>query len=217
MGEVEAIVESCYDRVFRDLAWFEPDTFLLGREVRPVSLASDLAMRLIGLRLFDDEPLDDRAEAAEIGVFLWLHSAPIREVSEALWTGGWREILDGFRNDPEPASPEVLAEFRSARARLAACRKASRYSVRPKPRKDFDDDEPEDLVPPSGMGWRVRTIARETGWPRETILWRVPLVQVDQICHAADYEAGKWTVPWSGDDAGATADDFADFALPPEV
>jgi len=38
------------------------------------------------------------------------------------------------------------------------------------------------------------TLARETGWPRDEILWHMHLAEVVQYRHCALRAAGKWTI-----------------------
>lgn len=209
-------------QLFQELGWFAPDREVLGNECRPLSLGSELAIRMMGLRLLDDdEPAVDeverlaalRMEAAEIGVYVWLHSEPVADVEAALWDGSWRVILDGMVSDAEAVSPAVIAEFRAVRARLLACVRAARYRVIPRP-KSKDDKTPDAVRGPGLFAWRVALLAKWTGWDRQVIKWELPLTEALQLLHAAEWGEGNWTAPaLEGSGRRATEADFSDFDM----
>ena len=215
MSEVER-------QLFQELGWFAPDREVLGNDCRPLSLGSELAIRVMGLGLLEPveataDPVEVAAalklEEAEIGVYVWLHSAPVPEVEAALWDGSWRLILEGLVAQEEPVEPKVIAQFRSIRERLLACVRASRYRVLPRP-KPKEDKTPDAVRGPGIFAWRLALLAKWTGWDRQTLKWELPLSEALQLLHAAEWGEGNWTVPLTGP-AGrrATKADFSDFDL----
>lgn len=194
--------------LFLDLAFFSEDTGFLGHELRPLSLASMKAMRLMGLTVLEEEhQLDAQSETREIAAFLWLHSAPLRDISAALWSGGWREILAAF---DEPM-PEIVNAFRAWRTRLLSCIHAADIILRarPKPQKD---DTPRDVVGPNSFAFTVAMICHFTGFSRQQVKWRIFLPEAMQYYHAALRWSGAWTVRPGRE---VKVEDFAD--LTPDV
>jgi hypothetical protein len=203
------------------LSWFDEDRELLGcASARPLSLASREALRLMGARLLRRDPGygSVEEEAAEMRLYAWLHSAPLAEVTDALWSGAWRAVLEGPPLDAETLA-ETLPEWRELRARLAATVAATDYEVRARPRpasarRDPAEETPSDVVEPLRLAFRLRLLMRETGASREEALWLWPYGQAMQICHAAQRWEGQWTVRAMERTGPA---DFEGFGLAEEV
>jgi hypothetical protein len=182
--------------LYRRLGWFAPDSVILGMEMRPVSLASMEAMRLMGIAgLLESVPeteTDFGQETREIAAYLWLHAVetPVPVVERAIWDGSWRAVMDSM----ELPSLDVVVEFRVMRERLRALIVAAGVTVKPKP-KSKSDDTPWNVMGPGAMAFDVAVIARATGWGRREILWDTPLYQALQIYHAELRWNGLWTVP----------------------
>ncbi len=194
--------------------WFLPEASLAGQPLRPVSIASWHAMKLMGLTLFDAAPVAER-EGAEIAVFFWLHhrAHPIPEIKAAIWDGSWREITAAL-----PALPDsIVNEFRFLRAGVVDTIRAARTRIIPRPRSTSASDPipPDDLTAPGRLVTDALCVRRETGLPWEQCLWDFPYAQALGILHASDWTAGAWTVPDpDGDRPLATPGDFTDFSLP---
>jgi hypothetical protein len=187
-----------------DMAWFAPDSLFAGQELRPLSLASRMAMGLMGLRLLDgDAELGVEDETKEVVAYIWLHHAPLDEVQRALWSGSWRLVLDGM---DEPL-PEVVAEFRVLRARLAAMLDAAEVVILPRPKGDADP-LPARVVGPSEFAHRAAVVARCVGMPLGDVLWRLPLAQALQIYHAEMRWQGQLTARPAREVEEGVFDDF---------
>jgi hypothetical protein len=170
-----------------------------------------------------DEPESQEAlrrEEAEIGVFLWIHTAEIETIERAIWDGTWREILDSFLEGGEaPPSEAVIGTFRLMRERLLATLAASRIRVRPRPKPEHAEPVPSDVAPPSLLAWRLSRVMRETGLPLVEVKWRLPLAQFWQLFHCAEWQDGQWTVP-DPDGQGGVGPEvsaFEGFDLPEEI
>lgn len=211
------------------LAFFDEARELFGIPARPLSLASREAIRLMGLRLLDPDPAyagpDD--ELREMAVYVWLHTAPLADVTDGLRSGAWRAVAA----DLDPASysaEETLPLWRDERIGLAALVAAVAYDVRPRPRpapakgaSARQDETPPDVIEPSRLAFRLRLLMRDTGASRVDALWEWPYGQAMQMCQAAQRWEGQWTVPamertgpadFSGFDLGG---DAADIDTPP--
>jgi len=97
--------------------WFQGfDPLIAGNDhMRPLSLGSMEAMRVMGVTWLDDEaslPLAE--EERQILLFDWLHRAPLVEVEQALWSGAWQSITGGDVPDV------IVARYRVLRDRLLA-------------------------------------------------------------------------------------------------
>lgn len=181
-------------RLFADLVWFEPSREFLGEEftgLRPLSLATWKAIEITGLQLFhEDVELSEAEEMREVAAYLWLHTAEISVIKEALWTGSWRAVYDGER---EPSAP-ILALFRAYRGRMMAALAASEFDLRPRP-KSKGDDTPKDILGTSSFAFSLSVLLRITGLPLEQLLWHEWLPQLRQMEHAEMRWQGSWTVP----------------------
>lgn len=177
-----------------DLAWFEPPHLVTDDDsepMRPVSLASMLALELLGITLLRDPPpdMDHREEMRQIRVFHWLHTAPIPEVKAAVWSGAARVAFDAER--PVEA---VIAWWRAhldpIRRLLAECR----VEIQPKPHeRRRAEPPPADLRRPTMMSVQVLAIAERSGLQPEEVAW-MPAAQALQLWHAACWQEGAWTI-----------------------
>ena len=178
--------------LFLDLSFFvESRAGFLGRSLRPLSLASYKLMKHMGLSIMEEEhglPLLE--ETRQIAAYIWLHSAPIDDICQAVWTGRWREILAAF---DEP-SEEIVAEFRSWRIRLVSCVKASEFHIRPRPPSPHDKT-PRDVIGPTAFAFTVATVAHFVHVPPFRVRWHMFIAEALQYYHAARWSAGSWTVP----------------------
>ena len=174
------------------LAWFTPDRTLLGMPARPYSLATHHALRMMGLRLLDREhDLSPEEEYRELRAYIWLHCEPVAVISESLWCGKWREMIDYECPDEPPM--EMLSEWREARERLLSLLEASEISIRPRPRSG-EDKTPFEVRGPDEMAHWLAVVARATGRPDAELLWEMPLYQLRQHYHAEMRWHGFWTV-----------------------
>lgn len=182
------------------LSWFEEDRDLLGRPARALSLASREAVRVMGLRILEPDPAygSVEAEIVDLYAYAWLHTAPLDEVCDALWSGGWRAVLDPPA-EALASTAAVVPEWRERRLRLAATVAAVEYSVRARPRSGSSssagDDTPSDIIEPTRLAFRLRLLMRDTHATRHEALWEWPYVQALQITQAAQRWEGQWTVP----------------------
>lgn len=201
------------------LSWYDETPELFGVPARPLSIASREAIRLMGLRVLDREPAysGPADELGEMGLYLWLHTAPLADVCDAIHAGTWRAAATVLDPD-DPASLEALALWRDERCALAETVAAADYDIRPKPRPPGSrpspaEDTPADVVDPLRIAYRLRLLMRDTRASREEALWHWPYAQALQICHAADRWEGRWTVPAMERTGDA---DFEGFALAEE-
>lgn len=189
--------------LFRDLAFFSEDTGFLGHELRPLSLASYRATEIMGLTLLhENHQLDAQAETREIAAYLWLHSAPLGEISSALWSGAWRGIMETFT---EPM-PSIVEAFREWRTRLLMCLQAADVVVRARPRP-AKDDTPRDVISPGNLAFTVAMVCHFTGFPRQQVKWHIFLPEAMQYYHTALRWNGAWTVAPGRE---VKVEDFAD-------
>jgi hypothetical protein len=182
------------------LSWCDEELALLGEEMRPLSLGSRHLLRLMGTRMLDLDPgyESEEGEARDLTLFAWLHSSPLAEVTEAMWSGAWRALLESGGMD-EATRAAVLPEWRERRLRLAVLCAAVDYEVAPRPRSTTGTSSapqpPVDLMNPTRLAHRVWLLMRETRVSRAEALWEFPYWQAMQICHAAQRHEGDWTVP----------------------
>jgi hypothetical protein len=181
------------------LSWCDEDLDLLGEETRPLSLGSRHLLRLTGSRMLEMDPgyETEQGEVRDLTLFAWLHSAPLPEVTEAMWSGAWRAVLEAGDLD-ELTRAAVLPEWRERRLRLAVLCSAVDYEIAPRPRPTGNSSAPvppSDLMNPTRLAYRVWLLMRDTGVPRLEALWHFPYWQAVQICHAAQRHEGDWTVP----------------------
>jgi len=182
------------------LSWCEEDGDLLGSQARPLSLMSLHLLRLMGSRVMEVDPgyADEEGEVRDLTLYDWLHRAPLGEVTDAMWTGGWRAILAAPLPDGETMAA-VLPEWREVRARNASLLAATDYEIQPRPRESTSapagPQPPLDLLEPTRLTHRIRLLMRETRATRTEALWEWPVWQALQICQAAERWEGRWTVP----------------------
>jgi hypothetical protein len=182
------------------LSWCDEELALLGEEMRPLSLGSRHLLRLMGTRMLDLDPgyESEEGEARDLTLFAWLHSSPLAEVTEAMWSGAWRALLESGGMD-EATRAAVLPEWRERRLRLAVLCAAVDYEVAPRPRSTTGTSSapqpPVDLMNPTRLAHRVWLLMRETRVSRAEALWEFPYWQAMQVCHAAQRHEGDWTVP----------------------
>jgi hypothetical protein len=183
------------------LAWYPADQLSFARELgaderrlRPLSLASFQAIRLMGLLHFIDRTEDNGATLAEttrfVRLYIWLHSEDIDVINRALWDGSWAALIEA--DDDEACAP-IIDAWQRHRERLAALIEAAAIEVVPRPKSDHDDT-PWNVVGPVDLAHKIATIARCTGWTRDHILWELPLAQALQIYHAELRWHSLWTV-----------------------
>jgi hypothetical protein len=172
-----------------EASWFESAHGCLGETARPLSLLSAHALRVMGLTWLDGKPLELEAEARELGVYVWLHTAPLHEVKREIWTGEWRALWEASTDVPDV----VRAGLRAERDRLTRVLASATITERPKPRKG-KDDTPRDIQAPTLVTYRLMTVARACGLTLDQAGWELPLVQAMQIWHAARWAEGVWTV-----------------------
>lgn len=178
--------------MFLKLSWFSSDRRLLGEEVRPYSLASHHAVRLMGLRLLEREHgLTEDEEYRELMAYRWLHYEPVEVVAEGLWSGTWRAMLSA--PCPEEPALELLAEWREARERLLNLLEATEIGIRPRP-SSGEDKTPFEVRGPDEMAHQLSVVARATGRASDELLWQMPLHQLRQHYHAEMRWHGFWTV-----------------------
>lgn len=112
------------------LSWCDEDRDLLGLPSRPLSLVSHHLLRLMGSRVMETDPGYEtiEGELRDMTLYTWLHTAPLDEVCEAMWSGAWRAMLE-VAMDPH-AIGETLAEWRERRPRLGPDAHAPRHRRR---------------------------------------------------------------------------------------
>jgi hypothetical protein len=201
------------------LSWCDEDRDLLGLPSRPLSLVSHHLLRLMGSRVMEADPgyetLED--ELRDMTLYTWLHTAPLDEVCEAMWSGAWRAMLE-VAMDPH-AIGETLAEWRERRLRLATLCAAVDYELEHKPARESTASSSPPPKPrgailhPTRLARRLRVLMRETGVARTEAKWQFPYWEAIQICHDADYYEGHWTVA-PGERVGPV--EFGTFELPEE-
>jgi hypothetical protein len=155
---------------------------------RPLSLGSLDALRLMDMDVFSEAPLKN--EDLAIAFYRWLHTAPLRQVKAALWSGTWQLL---FSEVPR-LSDEVVATFRAERDRLASMIQVLTIAIRPKPKTPHSKPPPPDVISPEMTTFRIVSIARELSCTPEYAQWHLPLVQALQVYHFAMWDSGRWTV-----------------------
>lgn len=198
-----------------DLTWFEPTHNFVGAALplRPLSLGTWHIMKIIGLSLFDEAvELSLEEEMKQLGVYIWLHSAKLEVVTEALWSSDWRLVYEEF-NEPQS---EIIARFRSYRTRCLSALEAAKFSIQNRPKPD-KDDTPKDLVGPRDLTFLISLLRRETGCSREEALWHTWYPQVKQLELAALRWQGIWTVAPSAPVPSAPVDFAPAWARPPQI
>lgn len=178
--------------MFLKLAWFPPDTELLGSEARPLCLATWEAMTLMGLTLLDREAeISPEDEYRQLMVYRWLHCEEPQEISRALWSGSWRAMLEV--EIPEPLPADLLEVWQEEKQRLLALLEATEVAIRPRPRSGHDDT-PFEVVGPDALAHRLSVVERATGRGGWEIFWEMPLYQFWQRYHAEMRWHSFWTV-----------------------
>lgn len=172
-----------------EVSWFESAHGCLGEGARPLSLLSAHALRMMGLTWLDGRPLELEVEARELGVYVWLHTAPLSEVKREIWTGEWRALWEASTDVPDV----VRAGLRAERDRLTRVLASATVKERAKPRKG-KDETPRDVLAPTLLTYRLMTVAKSCGMTLEQVGWELPLVQAMQIWHGARWAEGVWTV-----------------------
>ena len=185
------------------LSWCDEDRDLLGEAMRPLSLGSRHLLALTGSRMLQVDPgyETEEGEARDLTLYAWLHSADLEEVTEAMWSGAWRAVLAAEPLD-EATRREVLPEWRERRLRLAAMCAAVEYQIAPRPKPSASDSArssaptpPAEMMNPTKLAHRIWLLMRETRCDRLEAIWHFPYWQAVQICHAAEWNDGAWTVP----------------------
>jgi len=200
------------------LSWCDEDRDFLGLSSRPLSLVSHHLLRLIQPRILlaDPGPMTEQGEVADMTLFAWLHSAPLEEITESLWSGAWRALISSA---PDPATMgDALVEWRDRRSRMVALCEAVDYEIAARPKRDTGGASsapvpPSNMMYPTRLASRIRILMRETHVSRREALWEFPYWQAVQICHAAQRYEGEWTVPMV---ARTATPEFSDFGLPEE-
>ena len=200
------------------LSWCDEDRDLLGSPCRPLSLVSHHLLRLVRSRVMEMEPgyETQQGEVRDMTLFAWLHTADLDEVTEAMWTGAWRAVLEVAMR-PEILA-EALPEWREKRLRMASLCAAVDYEIAPPPLRESHGTSsapqpPSNLMHSTRLAHRLRLLMLNTGVSREYALWEFPYWQAVQICHAAERYEGAWTVPPF---ARTPPAEFGGFDLPAE-
>lgn len=207
-----------FDKLALALSWVDEDRDLLGSVARPLSLVSHHLLRLVRSRVLDRDPgyKTEEDEVRDMTLFAWLHTADLDEVTEAMWSGAWRAVLE-VKMSPE-AIAEALPEWREKRLRLASLCAAVDYEIAPKPARESSatssaPQPPSNLMHATRLSHRIRLLMRETGVSRLEAKWEFPYWEAIQICHAAERFEGAWTVPTF---ARSGTVEFGGFDLPEE-
>jgi len=181
-------LSDCELDLFGVLTWFEPDAALPGIPgMRPYSLASRAALTLLKSPVFTADAID----RSDIALYVFLHSAPLAEVTGSFWDSSWRAALPPIE---AALTAEDLHAFAEYRARTHSALDASRLVVRSRPKTRYTEDPPADLVPPNDLAAKLTVISRNRGWSEEDILWRTWLPKALQIYNADRFWNGAWTV-----------------------
>ena len=161
--------------------------------LRPFSLGTLNVCRQLGLTLFLDgeADLDDAEKQRQIVAFAWAQSAPLPEVLGALREGTAdgqdRRVRvphgRGRSARADPGDPAHLGTGRCRRRGGDAEVWRLRRGRAPK------------LLEPGWTASIVFTLARETGWPEEFLVWQLPLPRALQYYHCALRASLAWTVP----------------------
>jgi hypothetical protein len=199
--------------------WFPPDTMLFGEPTRSLSLLSHQATKVMGLRVLDplatyEDPLD---EAREVLAYAGLLTAPVDEISRALWDGGWRAKMN-YKESSPAATLALLSEWRQMRECLVALLEATEIRVTPRTRKPGApaDDTPANVVYPLLLSAQIAAVAEVLGEPKERVAWHVPIWEAWQIYHVVLRREGMWTISAQGrSEPSETFDNFTVAALTP--
>ncbi len=199
---------------FAALAWFEPDPALPGfKNMRPLSLASRQALRMMGSPLFSENAelstLNSEHERAHLAVYAWLHTAPLADITACLWDGTWVALA----NAGAQATDADLSAFRMYRDRTLKAVAASRVAIRP---RDGTDSTPGDVVGPVDLAFKLSLVTRgsaRTAGELRSLLWHVWLPQALQLVHADLRWNGSWTIVPGRETSAA---DFTPEATTPE-
>lgn len=173
------------------LAWFEPDPPALGDiQLRPLSLGSKSAMELMELTVMDEaHGLTEEQETMQILLYIWLHTAPITEITGALWDGSWL----AFGNVTMEQDPKLLEEMRRHFACVRPAIAASLVKLRSR-EKSKHDDTPLDVIGLTDLGHRIFTLIRVTGWTERRVMWHLWLPKALQLYHGELRRQGVWTI-----------------------
>lgn len=178
-----------------EAAFTEGEGELLGISVRPITLGTlNLCRRLeltLVLRPELEGELPEEDKQRQALMFVWLHSAPLREVLAAVRDGTWEHAFAAFaQGGSQLVVPVVLHEIR----RVSKLVEAALVEVLPKPGRSGDEDAPANLLEPGFTASLAFTLARETGWSEHFVLWRLPLARALQYYHCALRSVLAWTV-----------------------
>ena len=195
-------------------AWFPPDTVLFEQPVRSLSLCSHQAVKVMGLKVLDplatwEDPLD---EMREVLAYVWLHSAPIDEISRALWSGRWRDQMV-YRETSAAATIALLGEWRAFRERVLALLASTEIRIRDKPARTgaAPDDTPPDVISPTLLAVQIAVACEVLSEPRERVCWHVPIWEAWQAYHVDRRREGRWTV--AGRDRRVPEETFEEFKV----
>lgn len=207
-----------FEKLALALSWVDEDRDLLGSPARPLSLVSHHLLRLVRSRVLELGPgyKTEEDEVRDMTLFDWLHTTPLDEVTESMWSGAWRAVLE-VKMSPLTIA-EALPEWREKRLRLASLCAAVDYEIAPRPVRESSGGSSAPLPPPNLMhatrlSHRIRLLMRETGVSRLEAKWEFPYWEAVQICHAAERFEGAWTVPTFARSGGV---EFGSFDLPGE-
>lgn len=201
--------------LFLSLAWFPPDTEVVGVPTRSLSIASRHALRLMGLRCLErDSGVDEVTEYGELLAYAWLHTEDPETISRAVWDGSWRGTLEVAEEIDEEERIAHLADWRETRERVLSLLDST--DVRILPRKSRGPQSPEQTSPaavvnPLVIDHRITVLMRETGMSRREVLWELPVWEGNRIYHAAMRFDGQWTA-WELERSGEQ-ESFEDFAV----
>lgn len=175
------------------LAWFPPDREFLGSPQRSICLGTWHAMRLMGLRILDEEAtLSPADEYRQMAAYLWLHRESPETISAALWSGSWKAMLAVPVDEAEPPL-ELLDRWREFRQRILSLLEAAAVRIRPRPESPYDKT-PFEVVGPEAMGHHITVVMDAAKLTREEVLWDLPLYQELVIYHGEMRKRGHWTV-----------------------
>lgn len=187
------------------LAWHPPDLVAGGIALRPLSLCSQHTLALLGCALPEEaEGRSEEEERREVALYLWLHSAPVAEISIAIWSGSWRAIVEAA---VEELSGEAVADCRAMFWRQRQLLAAAEVRLIPKPDLGQVKIPPEVIAAPV-LAHRIGTLAARLRLSPDEIGWELPLPQAWQYYHEAMISLGSWTARPA---VQIAAEEFADF------
>lgn len=172
------------------LAWHPPDLVAGGIALRPLSLCSQHTLQLLGSELPEErEARSADEERRDVALYLWLHSAPVAEISIAIWSGSWRAVVDAAVEDlTDDAVEDCRAMFWRQRQLLAAA------EVRLIPKPDLGQVKlPPEVVAAPLLAHRLGTLASRLRLSLDEIGWELPIPQAWQLYHEAMLAQGSWT------------------------